>query len=332
MNFKATIEFLYRELLARAPDPDGLLSGEERLQQGAIGPQLAAEIMASPEFERRVQVGKLPRVPALATQASEALVGVRSEQELFSHYDERFLRHAYHAILRRAVDDSGLATYRAALRAGDSRDAVLHTLVCSNEAKAAEKLVNELAQSSLRVEHPVNERATLSFASLPTTADLCKLPRWQFFVATAYMLTGRPPLGDLLRAGLDAIKSDMSVEALRQIVLNSSECAERAQFIAALKTRSARIHGQHDGFTGRLRAFISAVMGSEERDRVLHRIENALLREQTCFDREEVSSAVSLSSRDPMVIDPIVLHELHAASNDANMVQSAVVSSISKRR
>lgn len=154
------IEVLYRTLLRRPPDAEGLLHYHRLLARGVARLQLVADVAMSPEAGRQTQqrlpglddvlyLRRIARIPLLGSKLLppdffepsshpravsalpldiDGLIGLAD--------DEVFLTAAYRHLLRRSPDASGIDFYLRRLHGGGSRIRVLGELVASREAAA----------------------------------------------------------------------------------------------------------------------------------------------------------------------------------------------------
>ncbi len=104
----ATITRLYEAIDGRAPDASGLAGYASALDAGQSVAQIAAAMLASPEYAGR-------GAPA----------------------DAAFVTGLYRTLLGRAPDAGGLASYAAALAGGESRAQLVAGFVASDEARLA---------------------------------------------------------------------------------------------------------------------------------------------------------------------------------------------------
>ncbi len=117
----ATVSRLYEAIDARAPDPGGLAAYGGALDGGQGVAQIAAAMLASPEYAARF--------------------GAPS--------DTAFVTELYGNLLGRAPDAGGLAGYTAALAGGESRAQLVAGFVASDEARLATAGVTHLGYVSL---------------------------------------------------------------------------------------------------------------------------------------------------------------------------------------
>ena len=117
----ATITRLYEAIDARAPDPSGLAAYGSALDAGQSVAQIAAAMLASPEYASRFGA------PANAA----------------------FVTELYQNLLGRAPDAGGLAGYTAALAGGESRAQLVAGFVNSDEARLDTAPLTHLGYVSL---------------------------------------------------------------------------------------------------------------------------------------------------------------------------------------
>ena len=91
-----------------------------------------------------------PAIPTPIVQSVDTMNPLKtapaaSVEELLGHFDERFVVCAYLTLLKRPVDDDGLAIYTRHLRAGMSRAEVVASLLQSEEGQRAQVTVPGLA-------------------------------------------------------------------------------------------------------------------------------------------------------------------------------------------
>jgi hypothetical protein len=118
----ATITRLYEAIDARAPDASGLAGYASALDTGQSVAQIAAAMLASPEYAGRFGA------PANAV----------------------FVTELYQNLLGRAPDAGGLAGYTAALAGGETRAQLVAGFVASDEARLATAPLTHLGYVSLR--------------------------------------------------------------------------------------------------------------------------------------------------------------------------------------
>ncbi len=117
----ATVARLYEAIDARAPDPGGLAGYASALDGGQSVAQIAAAMLASPEYAGRFGA------PG----------------------DAAFVGDLYRNLLGRAPDSAGLAGYTAALGGGETRAQLVAGFVASDEARLATAGLTHLGYVSL---------------------------------------------------------------------------------------------------------------------------------------------------------------------------------------
>jgi hypothetical protein len=155
---EAYVQNLYRNILGRNADPQGLSAWESQLNQGATRLQVAQQIWTSPEH-RGLQVesnyqdllhrpsdagGKAFWVNALVSGAGEAdvLDGFLTSAEYSRTHatDAAFVDGLYNDLLGRTPDANGRADWLLALQQGATPDSVVHGFLFSTES--LNRLVN----------------------------------------------------------------------------------------------------------------------------------------------------------------------------------------------
>jgi hypothetical protein len=147
---------LYQDALGRAIDPSGKTTFEQSLSLGASRTQVAAQILASGEYDQDLVNGYYERFlkrPAdssgSTTFVGQLQAGGRDEGVIasligsheFFVYNNPFVAHIYRDVLQRPVDPSGLAAGTQLLDSGSTDGQVARQLQGSNEYQTL--LVNE---------------------------------------------------------------------------------------------------------------------------------------------------------------------------------------------
>lgn len=127
----ATITRLYEAIDARAPDPGGLAAYGAALDAGQSVAQIAAAMLASPEYASRFEM-----------PGGEFQVGMPPDNTVF-------VTELYQNLLGRAPDAGGLASYTAALAGGETRAQLVAGFVASDEARLATAPLTHLGYVSL---------------------------------------------------------------------------------------------------------------------------------------------------------------------------------------
>jgi len=224
----AFVTHIYRGVLHREPDPNGLRDYLSRLRNGECSKiDLLRNLRFSPEGERiGVEVqGLLPpsggggaTAPALEPLAELPIRDHYTLDELLQYRDEAFVRNAYRALLHREPDTAGLAHYLEKLRSGAwTRMDVIQGLRTNSEGQAAMvELVGWPADTPLHPNLPSHgsiEKEAFTLAELLEPSD-------EAFVDHAYRaLLRREPDAAGKRHHLEQLRDGRStkIDALGQL-------------------------------------------------------------------------------------------------------------------
>ena len=190
------------------PDPSVIIArvkeearslAKDAVQEEATA--LSTEAAAPPE--QNVSPPARERQRRLPTHPPSKDVYHRDELLLF--HGEEFLREAYHAILRREIDEVGRRDYLAELERGQSRQAILIALLHSPEAKTHGVRVSGLtfARPCVRIWRSASARGMPRLAALARRALLADEAR------CARRVSGQVAVLTLQRALIDDVRLDI---------------------------------------------------------------------------------------------------------------------------
>jgi|GEM_PF-149524 len=159
LNSHEFITAAYSVILNRAPDETGQNYYQQRLREGISRTQILGQLAVSGETKeakkwyKKIRYSylrlKWRRIPIIGW-AGEFIAAFTHDhlRELLVHNDEQFIVNAFHSILDRAPDSSGLEHYLTLLRAGSNKMTILVDIKLSKEGKAAGDRIAGLTAAS----------------------------------------------------------------------------------------------------------------------------------------------------------------------------------------
>jgi len=207
----------YLTLLGRPADPAGLRDYVARLRVGVQRAQVWSELATSKEAARFA--ARQPPKPVVLVAKPFVTCSLT---DLLALEGPEFVRQAYHCVLGREADPTGLSEYLQRLEAGASRSQLLADLRCDPEGKAFDSKLPGLDDWVKLVQHKAS------------VADVLQWQGRMFLVAAYVALFTREPDSEGFARYLGLLRTGASRTFVLIELADSNEAREKASDIRGL--------------------------------------------------------------------------------------------------